>query len=142
MKLKGAYDSGTTYAVGDVVYFERDNNVYHLKKLCKAGTEPVDTHFWGKADPSTTEIVRIAMDAIDIANSDDVKLEDDLTQTTAGKKALDAHQGNVLKGMIPTNISNEAITLSTETGDYLITVDDSGETPELAVTLIEEEAET
>ena len=40
---------------------------------------------------------------------------------------------------IPNNISDEAITLSTETGDYLITVDDSGDTPELTVTAIEEE---
>ena len=39
----------------------------------------------------------------------------------------------------PKNISDEAITLKTETAEYLITVDDSGETPELAVTAIEEE---
>lgn len=205
MKLKGAYDSGTTYAVGDVVYFERDHNVYHLQKPCKAGTEPVDTHFWGKADPFTTEIVRIAMDAIDIANSDDVLLEDDLTQTTAGKKALDAHQGKVLNeaitaviallatpysaestyapgaicshdgkiyrtaegvweaeawtaahwteitlgdaigttfAAIPLNINSEAIVLSgTSPNEYIITVNDEGETPELDVTLIEQAAE-
>ena len=42
---------------------------------------------------------------------------------------------------IPDNINDEAITLSTETGDYLITVDDSGDTPDLAVTLIEDEGE-
>lgn len=40
---------------------------------------------------------------------------------------------------IPQNISDEAITLKTETAEYLITVDDSGETPELEVTEIEEE---
>lgn len=40
---------------------------------------------------------------------------------------------------IPDNISDDAITLSTETADYLITVDDSGDTPELEVTAIEEE---
>ena len=206
MKLKGAYSSGTTYAVGDVVYFEQDQNVYHLQKLCKAGTTPIDTHFWGKCDPSTTEIVRIAMDAIDIANSDDVLLEDDLTQTTAGKKALDAHQGKVLNeaitaviallatpysaestyapgaicshdgkiyrtaegileaevwtaahwtettlgdaigttfAAVPLNINSEAIVLSgTSPNEYIITVNDEGETPELDVTLIEPEAET
>lgn len=43
---------------------------------------------------------------------------------------------------VPTNISDEAITLKTDDGEYLITVDDSGETPELAVTAIEEEGET
>lgn len=40
---------------------------------------------------------------------------------------------------IPDNINDEAITLSTETADYLVTVDDSGDTPELVVTEIEEE---
>lgn len=40
---------------------------------------------------------------------------------------------------IPDNINDEAITLKTETADYLITVDDSGDTPELVVTAIEEE---
>lgn len=44
-------------------------------------------------------------------------------------------------GSIPTNISDEAITLKTEDGEYLITVDDSGETPELEITAIEEEGE-
>lgn len=39
----------------------------------------------------------------------------------------------------PQNISDEAITLKTDNGEYLITVDDSGDTPELEVTAIEEE---
>ena len=43
---------------------------------------------------------------------------------------------------IPDNISAEAITLSTETADYLVTVDDSGDTPELTVTEIEEEGDS
>jgi hypothetical protein len=41
---------------------------------------------------------------------------------------------------IPDNINDEAITLKTDDGEYLITVDDSGDTPELDVTAIEEEA--
>lgn len=49
---------------------------------------------------------------------------------------------NAAVATIPDNISDEAITLSTDTADYLITVDDSGETPELDVTAIEEEAGT
>ena len=40
---------------------------------------------------------------------------------------------------IPDNINDEAITLKTDDGEYLITVDDSGETPDLAVTEITEE---
>lgn len=43
---------------------------------------------------------------------------------------------------INSRITEESIALKTETGDYLITVDDSGETPELDVTAIEEEAES
>lgn len=49
---------------------------------------------------------------------------------------------NAAVATIPDNINDEAITLSTATADYLITVDDSGETPELDVTAIEEEAGT
>ena len=47
---------------------------------------------------------------------------------------------NAAAATIPDNINDEAITLSTATANYLITVDDSGETPELEVTAIEEEA--
>ncbi len=39
---------------------------------------------------------------------------------------------------VPKNIDDQGITLKTEDGEYLITVDDSGETPELEVTEIEE----
>ena len=141
MKLKGDWDSGTSYVVGDVVKFT-DGLVYQAINAVPAGSTPHNTVFWSRMPQPLATCALMVMDGVDVANSDDVKLEDDLTQTTAGKKALDAHQGNVLKGMIPTNISNEAITLSTETGDYLITVDDSGETPELAITLIEEAGET
>lgn len=37
------------------------------------------------------------------------------------------------------NVTDESIQLKTDTGEYLITVDDSGDTPELAVDAIEEE---
>ena len=49
---------------------------------------------------------------------------------------------NAAAATIPTNISNEAITLSTATADYLVTVDDSGDDPELAVTAITEEGDS
>ena len=52
----------------------------------------------------------------------------------AAKFALDIAES------VPKNISDEAITLKTDTAEYLITVDDSGDTPELAVTASEEEA--
>jgi len=133
MKLKGAWNGETTYDVGDVVRYS-NGDVCILQKPCKAGVTPLETKFWGKADDTTTAIVNIAMDAIELANAGDLELENDLTQSTAGKKALDAHQGKVLKEMIPTNIDSSSISLTTETGEYLITVDDSGDTPELVVT--------
>lgn len=36
------------------------------------------------------------------------------------------------------NVTDESITLKTDNGEYLISVDDSGDTPELAVEEIEE----
>ena len=46
----------------------------------------------------------------------------------------------MLNEKIPTNISQDAITLKgTGDNEYLITVDDSGDTPDLVVTLITEE---
>ena len=43
--------------------------------------------------------------------------------------------------VINSRITEESIALKTDTADYIITVDDSGETPELEVTAIEEEEE-
>jgi len=146
MKLKGSWAAGTTYDVGDVVRYT-NGDVCILQKPCKAGITPLETAFWGRADNVTTAIVNIAMDAIEMAGGDALALlEDDLTQSTAGKKALDAHQGKVLKELIdaivvPTNISDDAITLKDESdNEYLITVDASGDTPELVVTAITNES--
>ena len=152
MKLKGDYSAGTTYAEEDVVRFE--GVVYHLQHPCPAGTPPKDTRYWEKTSQTVADIVNIALDAVDMANSDDVALEDDLTQSTAGKKALDAHQGKVLKAAIdavdtkvdnlniPDNIGPSSIILnsSTEssTKQFLLTIADPGigEDPELTITEI------
>ena len=145
MKLKGDYNPLTDYDVEDVVRFQ--NAVYHLQHPCPAGVPPVDTLYWGRTSQIVEDIVNLCMDAVDMANAGDLTLEDDLTQSTAGKKALDAHQGKVLKGLIdalviPDNINDEAITLKgSGDNEFLITVDDSGETPELSVTLIEPQEE-
>lgn len=105
MKFKGPWDGTKTYAVGDAVTFT-DGGVYHLQKLCKAGTEPIDTNFWGKVSQEAGEIVIMLLDVI---------------------------------ASIPNNINDEGIVLKgTDDAEYLITVDDSGETPELAVDPIED----
>ena len=145
MKLKGDYNPATTYDFEDVVRLEKV--VYHLQHPCPAGTSPKDTRYWGKTSQAIADIVNIALDAVDMANSDDVKLEDDLTQNTAGKKALDAHQGKVLKGLIdgitvPDNIGPSSIILNSSTDastkQFLLTIADpaSGEDPELTITEI------
>jgi len=145
MKLKGEWSSDTSYSVGDVVLFS-DNRVYGLQKPCAAGITPLNTLYWGKVNQTLADAVRMILDM----EGNDLQLEDDLNQTTAGKKALDAHQGYVIKGLIdtvdakvPLNISDDAIVLKDgEDNEYVITVDASGETPELVVTLIEQEDET
>lgn len=112
MKLKGDWSGGTTYNVGEMVRYT-DGVFYWLQKPCDAGVHPVDTRYWGKVNQTTAEAAGLIMDG----------LESVLVK-------------------IPTNINDEAITLK-GTGDteYLVTVDDSGDTPELEVTLIEEEGE-
>ena len=109
MNYKGAWDSGTDYAAGDVVVFT-DNVAYVAVKDPPAGTIPHDTHFWNRVDQPFQETVIMFKGMFEsIANS------------------------------VPTNIDDQGITLKTDDGEYLITVDDSGDTPELAVTEIEEE---
>ena len=110
MNYKGAWDSGTDYSAGDVVVFT-DNVAYVAVKDPPAGTIPHDTHFWNRVDQPLQETVIMFKGMFEsIANS------------------------------VPTNIDDQGITLKTDDGEYLITVDDSGETPELEVTAIEEEA--
>ena len=113
MKLKGEWGSGTSYDVGDVVRYT-DGVCYLKQKECAVGVTPQDTLYWGRMQ----EQEMLSM-MVDMMNS---------ISTVAAS--------------IPDNISNEAITLSTETADYLITVDDSGDTPDLTVTKIEEESGT
>ena len=111
MNYKGAWSDSTDYEAGDVVVFT-DNVAYVAVKNPPAGAIPHDTHFWNRVDQPLQETVIMFKGMFEsIANS------------------------------VPKNIDDEAITLKTETADYLITVDDSGDTPELEVTAIEEEGD-
>lgn len=113
MKLKGDFSAETSYSVGDVVRWE-NGDIFKLLKPCDAGTVPVNTLYWGKIlDPIASVISMV----IDLMNS-----VSDIAAT------------------VPTNIDDEGIVLKgTGDAEYLISVDDSGDTPELDVTLIEEE---
>lgn len=119
-KLKGGYDNETTYAVDDVVIFE--DNVYWLQKPCAAGTKPIETLFWGKLGQEASEIALLFAGQFD-----------DLWNEVANLQTAVAS--------IPTNIDSESISLKSGDDEYLITVDATGDTPELAVEKIVEEDE-
>ena len=111
MTYKGTYEVGTDYSKGDVVIYGIDGVAYVAVKDPPAGTIPHDTHFWNRVDQPLQETVIMFKGMFEsIANS------------------------------VPKNIDDQGITLKTDDGEYLITVDDSGDTPELEVTAIEEEA--
>lgn len=135
MKLKGEWKGNQKYDVGDILRYT-DGVFYHVQKPCDAGTAPVDTRYWGRLNQVAAEAASMIMDM----EANDIQLENDLNQSTGGKKALDAHQGKVLKEMIPNNISENSIVLNSSTPDstkqFLITVDDDGD---ITATEIEEE---
>ena len=116
MKLKGDWDSGTNYNVGNVVRYT-NGNVYHLQKPCKAGVPPVDTTYWGLANQLTQEAVCLILDALDIESAKDET--------------------------IASNLSENAILLNSSTPSstkqFLITVDDDGD---ITATEVETEVES
>ena len=120
MKFKGAWASDTVYDVGDVVIYE--GLVYHKQKPCAAGIKPIDTLYFGKLSQEASEIV--------------IMLAGMFADLFDAVGALDTAVAG-----IPKNIDDESISLKAGDNEYLITVDDSGETPELAVELIEAEEE-
>ena len=113
MTLKGNYSGETSYSVGDVVLFT-DGVSYHLQHPCPAGTSPVNTLYWSRTSQEINDIVKISMDAIAMADSND-----------------------------PTNISENAILLNSSSEgskkQFLITVDDEGE---ITATEVETEVES
>jgi hypothetical protein len=114
MKLKGVWSADVSYSIGDVVKNEEDGVVYILQYAAPAGANPKDTRYWGKVDQRTGDAVCLILDGLDL-----------------------------VKASIPTNISDDAIILKGSGDDeYLITVDDSGETPELDVSPLDDSDET
>ena len=105
MELKGNWDSGTTYSVGDVVLYT-DGNAYHLLNPCTAGTSPIDTLYWNRVSDILNVVVNMIMD---------------------------------IAAKIPTNIDDEGIILKSGDNEYLISVDATGDTPEVVAEKIEED---
>jgi len=120
--LKGYYSDNTSYNVGDVVIDTSVNGVYHLQKPCAKGTKPADNRYWGQLNQIAAEIVLLFAGQFADLWSDVADL-----QTAVAS--------------IPKNIDAESISLKSGDDEYLITVDATGDTPELAVEKIVEEDE-
>ena len=124
MKLKGNYDAATSYSVGDIVIY--DGGVYYKYKTGPAGSgSPKDTHEWNRLEQPLDEIVLLMMDAVGIATA------------SAGASAEAALEQYF--------INDQTLILKAGEGDseksYAITVDASGDTPDLAVAEVVEEDE-
>lgn len=113
MKLKGDWTALGSYDVDDVVRWE-NGDIFVLQEPCAAGITPVDTMYWGKILDPIASVISMQIDMLNSMNE--------------------------MAASIPTNIDESGISLKgTDDAEYLITIDDSGETPELEVTLIEAE---
>ena len=116
MTLKGDWSGDATYSVGDVTRYP-NGNFYQLVRPCKAGTPCADALYWNYLPSPLQECAKMIMDSAG-----------DLTTAISAVAAT-----------IPTNIDDEGIVLKSGDNEYLVSVDDSGEDPEVVATLIEEE---
>ena len=91
MKLRGRFDPGITYNIGDVVVAD-NQHVYHLQHPAKSGTPPVDTMFWGKVDQTVEQCVLMILDA---AGGKQERQED--AEIAELKKQLEALKKRVVK---------------------------------------------
>ena len=118
MTLKGEWSAETTYSVGDVVRYS-NGNFYNMVRPGKAGVPCPDALYWNILPSPLQECAKMILD-----------VAGDLT-TAIG----------ALAETIPTNIDDESIVLKSGDNEYLVSVDASGDDPEVVATLIEEEAE-
>jgi len=116
MKLKGDWSSEASYDVDDVVRWE-NGEIHHLQSACPVGTVPIDTMYWGKILGPISQVISMM---IDLMNS---------TNTAVA----------ALAETVPTNINDESIVLKSGDNEYLISVDATGDTPEVIAELIEPE---
>ena len=112
MKLKGDWNSTETYELHDVVRWE-NGEIFYLIESCNAGTAPVETKYWNKIIGANAEIISMMVD-----------------QQNAIAEIVQS---------IPTNVSDEAIVLKAGENEYLVSIDDSVDTPGVIAELIEAE---
>jgi len=118
MKLKGTYNADTSYSVGDIVVY--DGGVFYKYKVGPAGSaSPKDTHEWNRLQQPLDEIVLLMMDAIGLAG-EETKNEVEKYFINDQTLILKAGEGEDEKS-------------------YAVTVDATGDTPELAVEEVTEE---
>jgi hypothetical protein len=117
MKYKGAYDSGVTYDLGDVVVFT-DNVPYYMMNPAPAGTTPHDVRYWNPLPQYLGQVVMM--------------FHDMLTGLSTSAAAADS-----------VIFDANTLVLGVDGGDdkYAITVDATGDTPDVAVALITDEDE-
>jgi len=118
MNYKGAYSGDTSYSVGDVTVY--GGVAYELFETAAAGTTPHDTHKWRRVAQPIQDIVIL------------------FHGTLSGMAETQAQIGGAVAAISEVVQDDTTLVLATETGSYEITVDDSGDTPALAVTAVEE----
>lgn len=112
MTLKGDFSSETSYSAGDVVRYQ---DAGYVAKEGVTGIPPTVDRVWRRLDQELWDVVDMILDAQEAAIA-----------------------------VVNSRITEDAIALkgSGETPtEYVITVDESGDTPELAVTAVEPEVE-
>lgn len=123
LKYKGAWNSGTSYEVGDVVVYT-DGVVYHLQRPTLTGSTPHDTRCWGRLQAPLAACVLMFHDLF-------VTLTSAAADTAATKAVVDS--------ML---FDSKTIMLESSTADsdkvFAITVDDDGDVSATEVTDEEE----
>lgn len=69
MNLKGDFNPGTTYSIGDVVRF--NEMAFVLKEEAPAGTLPIDTLRWNRLDQYMWDVVDMILDTAALNVSDE-----------------------------------------------------------------------
>ena len=112
MKLIGDYSGDKQYSAGDVVRWTDGTASEALEDMI--GIPPTDTKRWARLPQYMWNVVTLILDSI-----------------------------NITQAVIDSRITEDTIVLKGQGGttDYLLTVDDSGDTPELDIDAITAEGE-
>ena len=110
MRLRGDYSGEENYLAGDVVRWT--DGTAMMAKEPVTGVPPTRTQEWERLPQYMWDVVSLIIDSIDIS-----------------------------KATLDSRITEDAIALKGQSGsaDFLLTVDDSGDSPELDIDAIEEE---